>query len=491
MKTIPILLASLSLVMLAASASAQSSAFNYQGHLMDGGSSANGSYDLQFTLKNALTGGSTVGTPQVVAPVSVVNGIFTVALDFGGAAFDGGDRFVETGVRPFGSAGPYTVLAPRQKLTSAPYAVRAANAGNAASAANLTGTLTAGNVPANLITGAMLANNTITATQIQNGAVGSAQLANNAVGAAQIASGAVTLSKIAATSASGYLGQGALSGLTTGTATATVTFAQPFSIAPPVVIQQPGWTLGAVSTTGFSATTPFAPVTVDSAGDVGADTSLAVVNGRPAISYRDATNFDLKYAIAPSADGTGTWTTVTVDSAGVLGAYTSLAVVNGRPAISYFDNSDFQGRLKYAIASTADGTGSPWTTLTVDTAGYVGEYTSLAVVDGRPAISYFDATNDDLKYAIAPSADGTGTWTTLTVDSAGSVGHTLRWWWSMAGPPSATGFHQRRPEIRHRTQRRRHRRCLDHPHRGQRGGVGLYTSLADRPPSPLLISTAT
>ncbi|HCN79207.1 MAG TPA: hypothetical protein DIT13_18745, partial [Verrucomicrobiales bacterium] len=344
------------LFLAAFTAHAQTTAFTYQGHLMDGGASANGSYDLQFTLKNALSGGSTVGTPQAIAPVSVVNGIFTVTLDFGGAVFDGSDRWVEMGVRPFGSAVPYTVLAPRQKLTSAPYAVRAANAGNAANAANLTGTLTAGNVPANLITGAMLANNTITATQIQNGAVGSAQLANNAVGADQIASGAVTLSKIAATSASGYLGQGALSGLTGGTATATVIFAQPFGSTPPVVIQQPGWTLGAVSTTGFSATTPFAPVTVDSTGNVGRDTSLAVVNGRPAISYWDLSNVDLKYAIAPSADGTGTWTTVTVDSAGNVGEHTSLAVVYGRPAISYRDGNN--GYLKYAIAPSADGTGT-------------------------------------------------------------------------------------------------------------------------------------
>ncbi len=30
---------------------------------MDAGASANGTYDLQFTLKTALTGGAMVGTP--------------------------------------------------------------------------------------------------------------------------------------------------------------------------------------------------------------------------------------------------------------------------------------------------------------------------------------------------------------------------------------------------------------------------------------------
>lgn len=104
---------------------AQTTAFTYQGHLTDGGVSANGSYDIQFTLKNALSGGSTMGTPQAVAPVSVVNGIFTVTLDFGSAPFDGSDRWVELGVRPFGSAVAHTVLAPRQRVTASPYAMRA------------------------------------------------------------------------------------------------------------------------------------------------------------------------------------------------------------------------------------------------------------------------------------------------------------------------------------------------------------------------------
>ncbi len=37
----------------------------------------------------------------------------------------------------------------------------------------------------------------------------------------------------------------------------------------------------------------------------------------------------------------------------------------------------------------------------------VGQWTSLAVVNGRPAISYYDANNRDLKYVRASDADGT------------------------------------------------------------------------------------
>jgi hypothetical protein len=103
-------LLTLALLLLAGIASAQTTAFTYQGHLMDGGASANGSYDIQFTLKNALSGGSTVDTPQAVAPFSAVNGIFTATLDFGSGPFDGSDRWVELAVRPAGAVTPAATL---------------------------------------------------------------------------------------------------------------------------------------------------------------------------------------------------------------------------------------------------------------------------------------------------------------------------------------------------------------------------------------------
>ncbi len=139
------------LFLAALSASAQSTAFTYQGHLMDGGASANGNYDIQFTLKNALTAGATVGTPQAVSPVAAANGIFTVTLDFGSAPFDGSDRWVELGVRPAGSSDPYTVLVPRQRLTATPYALRAL------SATSFTGNISPAQIPAGTITGPMIA----------------------------------------------------------------------------------------------------------------------------------------------------------------------------------------------------------------------------------------------------------------------------------------------------------------------------------------------
>jgi hypothetical protein len=106
----------------AASQTALSSAFTYQGVLQEGGNPANGAYDFQFKLYDAATGGNQVGG-AITTTVTVNAGQFTVKLDFGAAAFRGEARYLEIGVRPAGSTNPYTILTPRQELTAAPYAL--------------------------------------------------------------------------------------------------------------------------------------------------------------------------------------------------------------------------------------------------------------------------------------------------------------------------------------------------------------------------------
>ena len=44
---------------------------------------------------------------------------------------------------------------------------------------------------------------------------------------------------------------------------------------------------------------------------------------------------------------------------------------------------------------------------TIDSTGNVGQYTSLAVVNGNPAISYFAGSGGDLKYVRANDTSGT------------------------------------------------------------------------------------
>src|SRR6266851_4551992 len=122
----------LSLLLGVSAAQAQGTSFTYQGRLTDGGSPANNNYDLQFTLWSAAAGGTQ--QPQPAPPtltktnVAVTGGVFSVLLDFGVSAFPGADRFLEVGVRPAGSAAAFTLLSPRQQISSAPYALRTLSA---------------------------------------------------------------------------------------------------------------------------------------------------------------------------------------------------------------------------------------------------------------------------------------------------------------------------------------------------------------------------
>jgi len=128
------------------SAMAQTTAFTYQGKLTDSGNLANASYDMQFKLFDALTNGNQIGATLTFdgnsgnpPSVSVTNGIFTVSLDFGSAALSGADRYLEIGLKPAGNPGGYQELAPRQKLTSTPYAVQSLKATTATNTTQLGG----------------------------------------------------------------------------------------------------------------------------------------------------------------------------------------------------------------------------------------------------------------------------------------------------------------------------------------------------------------
>ena len=106
-----------------AALAAVGTAFTYQGRLTDAGSPANGAYDFEFRLYDAASGGSQVGSTVPLADVIVSNGLFTVQLDFGAAAFTGDARWLEIQVRAGASSGSYTALSPLQALTAAPYAL--------------------------------------------------------------------------------------------------------------------------------------------------------------------------------------------------------------------------------------------------------------------------------------------------------------------------------------------------------------------------------
>ena len=98
--------------------------FTYQGRLIDANKAADGQYDFQFKLFDANSGGNQLGTNVNKPQVDVVDGYFTVELDFG-SVFDGSARWLDIGVRPGDENDPnvYTTLDPRQEVTPTPYAL--------------------------------------------------------------------------------------------------------------------------------------------------------------------------------------------------------------------------------------------------------------------------------------------------------------------------------------------------------------------------------
>ncbi len=126
--------------------SAVDSSFTYQGRLDDGSGPVNGNCDFRFSLWNAVSGGSQVGSNHTVSNVTVADGNFTAVVNdanqFGGNAFNGNNRWLKVEARCPTGSGSYTNLTPRQAITGAPYAYYAnsANTANSAPWSGLTGT---------------------------------------------------------------------------------------------------------------------------------------------------------------------------------------------------------------------------------------------------------------------------------------------------------------------------------------------------------------
>ncbi|MBP7415664.1 MAG: hypothetical protein KA831_03345 [Pyrinomonadaceae bacterium] len=128
------------LALLAATANAQTNTLTYQGRLTDNNIAAGGTYEMQFRVFDAAVAGNQlpVGTPVTLNftvagtnPVTVSNGAFTVQLNFGAGVFTGADRWLEISVRKPSDPPGFTLLTPRQPITSSPYAIKTINAGAA------------------------------------------------------------------------------------------------------------------------------------------------------------------------------------------------------------------------------------------------------------------------------------------------------------------------------------------------------------------------
>ncbi len=112
--------------------------FTYQGTLNDNGAPANGLYDITFiTYDSPVGAGAILGGATTITNVEVVDGLFSVEIDFGvsGDVFDSNQaRYLELRVSEAGQPGT-TILEPRIKLTPATLANYALRSGFAESSA--------------------------------------------------------------------------------------------------------------------------------------------------------------------------------------------------------------------------------------------------------------------------------------------------------------------------------------------------------------------
>ncbi len=93
------------------------SAFTYQGELKNNGDPVNGLREFEFILWDARSNGSAIGSAIYISDVELVDGLFSVELDFGVAAFNNDRRWLQIEVEG-------VILTPRQEITRTPYSIQ-------------------------------------------------------------------------------------------------------------------------------------------------------------------------------------------------------------------------------------------------------------------------------------------------------------------------------------------------------------------------------
>jgi hypothetical protein len=177
-------------------------------------------------------------------------------------------------------------------------------------------------------------------------------------------------------------------------------------------------------TTGDCSTKETSQVLDSASASMGQYPSIAIgFDGLPILSYYDASNGNLRttHCSRPSCGAGSTLATFTIDSDGDVGRDTSIAIgADNFPIISYYDATN--GDLKTAHCNTSTCTGFRQI-VTLDAGASprqlpdnVGSQTAIAIgADGYPIVSYFNDTDDTLKVAHCTQLDCTGTVNTRTI----------------------------------------------------------------------------
>lgn len=336
-------------------------AFTYQGELIQLSQPAEGVFDFRFELFDLDSGGVALTAPLQPDNVVVVNGVFSVELDFGASPFDGKQLWLEIGVREGASEGEFTGLLPRQILTATPYAVQAATVSE--------GSITMASIAEGSVASTQIADFGVTTIDIANNAITQAKLASNSVGSEEIIDGAIVAVDVDSSEVqrrvAGACDEGSVM----------------------VGINEDG----SVICTAFSI--PPVITTVDISANVGSDTSIAIgVDGLPVISYRDRTAFALKVAKCNDlACAFANETITTVDNPiEMVGFDTSIAIgSDGFPIIAYYDST--MAALKVAKCNDIACADNDETINQIDGGGVGGDPSIAIGHDNLPVIAYFDS----------------------------------------------------------------------------------------------------
>lgn len=162
--------------------------FTWQGELRENGQPASGSFDFEFRLFAAASGGSPIGPLRSLSGQSINGGVYSALLDFGDQ-FTGEPRWLEISVRRSGQP-TFVPLLPRQPLTATPYAQHADFVAD--------NSIVGANIVDGSIVGADIALGGVSTTQIANAGVQTVDLADGSVTGPKLGDGAVSSAKIAA-----------------------------------------------------------------------------------------------------------------------------------------------------------------------------------------------------------------------------------------------------------------------------------------------------
>ena len=425
---------------------AQGTAFTYQGQLNNGGSAATGSFDLRFTLYDAITNGNAVGLTRTNFAVAVNNGLFTTTLDMGGI-FTGTNYWLELAVRTNGTAG-FVTLAPRQPVSPTPYAIFANTASNLTGilpASQLSGALPSAQI-SGTYSGAVIFSNAadhfagafsgdgsslsnLNATRVTTGTVADARLSSNVplLNGSQTYSGVNVFTNIGNSFRGSFFGNGLVGWIVTNTTSFQATVDTGYVLTSAQLV---------------TVTLPAAPnvgdiVRLSGAGaggwKLGLNSGQSVIGNFLSYSnsyWTSAQTSDYWQAVASSADGTklvaatqgnglfifsgGIWTPYTLNPTGGSGVASSadgsklFATVSGASGGVYvFTNSTTGWVLPtgtpagsfQAVACSADGTH-----VVAVTSNNVSGLIYTSVNAGQSWTSRLAVAN---LAAVASSADGT------------------------------------------------------------------------------------